>query len=233
MAMRQPIKTTASAMRAKVIVKAHVGDGLEAILQNNPQLRRLVVQAKDRGVGDLRPAQCGAAAGLPARADGGGHPAARRPGHHGAARRARWRHRGRAGRCRARGGKRAGRRRGRRRRGRHAAPRGGAWAHRRSGADVPARDGHDRAALARGRDRDRQAHRGRSQHRSRGPVREPAHHARGDRLARRDPRRPRALARHHRPGGDQRRRTGRRGRRGDRAVLRRPWHSRPRRRPWS
>jgi RNA polymerase primary sigma factor len=49
MAMRQPIKTTASAMRAKVIVKAHVGDGLEAILQNNPQLRRLVVQAKDRG----------------------------------------------------------------------------------------------------------------------------------------------------------------------------------------
>src|SRR3954453_23337902 len=49
MAMRQPIKSTASAMRAKVIVKAHVGDGLEAILQNNPQLRRLVVQAKDRG----------------------------------------------------------------------------------------------------------------------------------------------------------------------------------------
>ena len=49
MAMRQPIKSTASAMRAKVVVKAHVGDGLEAILQNNPQLRRLVVQAKDRG----------------------------------------------------------------------------------------------------------------------------------------------------------------------------------------
>ena len=49
MAMRQPLKSTASAMRAKVVVKAHVGDGLEAILQNNPQLRRLVVQAKDRG----------------------------------------------------------------------------------------------------------------------------------------------------------------------------------------
>src|SRR4051794_21688555 len=49
MAMRQPIKTAASAMRAKVIVKAHVRAGLEAILQNNPQLRRLVVQAKDRG----------------------------------------------------------------------------------------------------------------------------------------------------------------------------------------
>ena len=49
MAMRQPIKSAASTMRAKVVVKAHVGDGLEAILQNNPQLRRLVVQAKDRG----------------------------------------------------------------------------------------------------------------------------------------------------------------------------------------
>ena len=33
--------------------------------------------------------------------------------------------------------------------------------HRRSGADVPARDGLGRAALARGRDRHRQAHRGR------------------------------------------------------------------------
>ena len=49
MAMRQPIKTTASALRGKPASKAHVGDGLEAILQNNPQLRRLVLQAKDRG----------------------------------------------------------------------------------------------------------------------------------------------------------------------------------------
>jgi RNA polymerase primary sigma factor len=49
MAMRQPIKNAASALRGKPAPKAHVGDGLEAILQNNPQLRRLVVQAKDRG----------------------------------------------------------------------------------------------------------------------------------------------------------------------------------------
>ena len=49
MAMRQPIKNAASALRGKASAKAHVGDGLEAILQNNPQLRRLVVQAKDRG----------------------------------------------------------------------------------------------------------------------------------------------------------------------------------------
>jgi len=49
MAMRQPIKNAASALRGKPAAKAHVGDGLEAILQNNPQLRRLVVQAKDRG----------------------------------------------------------------------------------------------------------------------------------------------------------------------------------------
>ena len=49
MAMRQPIKNAASALRGKAAAKAHVGDGLEAILQNNPQLRRLVLQAKDRG----------------------------------------------------------------------------------------------------------------------------------------------------------------------------------------
>src|SRR5262245_20831911 len=49
MAMRQPIKNSASALRGKSAGKAHIGDGLEAILQNNPQLRRLVLQAKDRG----------------------------------------------------------------------------------------------------------------------------------------------------------------------------------------
>ncbi|MGD9512006.1 MAG: RNA polymerase sigma factor RpoD [Geminicoccaceae bacterium] len=49
MAMRQPIKNTTSVLRGKSATKTHVGDGLEAILQNNPQLRRLVVQAKDRG----------------------------------------------------------------------------------------------------------------------------------------------------------------------------------------
>ena len=49
MAMRQPIKNAASGLRGKVAAKVHVGDGLEAILQNNPQLRRLVLQAKDRG----------------------------------------------------------------------------------------------------------------------------------------------------------------------------------------
>ena len=49
MAVRQPIKNAASALRGKSATKTHVGDGLEAILQSNPQLRRLVIQAKDRG----------------------------------------------------------------------------------------------------------------------------------------------------------------------------------------
>ncbi len=49
MAMRQPIKNAASVLRGKSTAKSHVGDGLEAILQSNPQLRRLVLQAKDRG----------------------------------------------------------------------------------------------------------------------------------------------------------------------------------------
>ena len=49
MAIRQPIKSTAAAVRSKPVAKPHVGDGLEAILQNNPQLRRLFMQAKERG----------------------------------------------------------------------------------------------------------------------------------------------------------------------------------------
>ena len=43
MAVRQPIKNAASALRGKSATKTHVGDGLEAILQSNPQLRRLVI----------------------------------------------------------------------------------------------------------------------------------------------------------------------------------------------
>ena len=87
----------------------------------------------------------------------------------------------------------------------------GARPHRRSGADVPARDGLGRAPVARGRDRHRQAHRGRPQHHDRRPLREPAdlpgdHHLarraarRGDHAARRD--RPRDHLR--RPDGDRR-----------------------------
>ena len=49
MAVRQPIKSTVSAVRSKPVAKPHVGDGLEAILQSNPQLRRLFMQAKERG----------------------------------------------------------------------------------------------------------------------------------------------------------------------------------------
>ena len=49
MAIRQPIKSTAAAVRSKPVAKPHVGDGLEAILQSNPQLRRLFMQAKERG----------------------------------------------------------------------------------------------------------------------------------------------------------------------------------------
>jgi RNA polymerase primary sigma factor len=47
--------------------------------------------------------------------------------------------------------------------------------HRRSRAHVSARDGHGRIAVARGRDRHRQAHRGRPRDDDRGPVRKPAH----------------------------------------------------------
>ena len=49
MAVRQPIKSTVSAVRSKPVAKPHIGDGLEAILQSNPQLRRLFMQAKERG----------------------------------------------------------------------------------------------------------------------------------------------------------------------------------------
>ena len=50
--------------------------------------------------------------------------------------------------------------------------------HRRSGADVPARDGQRRAAVARGRDRHRQADRGRPRDDDRRHLRKPADHAR-------------------------------------------------------
>ena len=87
----------------------------------------------------------------------------------------------------------------------------GARPHRRPGADVPARDGLGRAPLPRGRDRHRQAHRGRPQHDDRRPLREPAdlpgdHHLarraarRGDHAARRDRPRDHLL----RPDGDRR-----------------------------
>ena len=62
-----------------------------------------------------------------------------------------------------------------------------------------------------------------------GAVREPADDARGDRLARRDPRGPRAAARHHRPRGHQRHRPERRGgwpRPGDRRGRPSRWRNR-------
>ena len=88
--------------------------------------------------------------------------------------------------------------------GRRLVPRGGSRAHRRSGAHVSARDGHDRAPVARGRDRDRQEDRGRSQHRARSAVREPAHHARDHQLAGRDRRGQGPAARRDRSGGNLR-----------------------------
>ena len=211
MAMRQPIKSAASALRGKAAAKAHVGDGLEAILQNNPQLRRLVLQAKDRGSVTFDQLNAALPQDFPPEQTEEVIQLLDAQGHHGPARRPGRRDRGRCRRGRARGRGRAGRGRRCGGRGGSPGPRGGARPHRRSGAHVPARDGHDRAALPRGRDRDRQAHRGRPQHRARGPVREPAHHARGDRLARRDPRGPRAAARHHRSRGHQRCRPSGRG----------------------
>ena len=75
----------------------------------------------------------------------------------------------------------------------------GARPHRRPGADVPARDGLGRAPVARGRDRHRQAHRGRPQHDDRGPLREPAHLPGHHHLARRAARRGDHAPRRDRP----------------------------------
>ena len=98
--------------------------------------------------------------------------------------------------------------------------------HRRPGADVPARDGQRGAAVARGRDRHRQAHRGRPRHDDRRAVREPADLQGDHLLARPAQGRSDAAARHHRPGGDPGRRCARRRRRrgagpGDRQRRRR------------
>ena len=70
--------------------------------------------------------------------------------------------------------------------------------HRRSRAHVSARNGLGRAALARGRNRDRQAHRGRPRGDDRGPVRKPADLPGHHHLARRTERRKGVAARHHR-----------------------------------
>ncbi len=61
--------------------------------------------------------------------------------------------------------------------------------HRRSGPHVPARDGRGGIALPRGRDRHRQAHRGRPRHDDLGPVRKPDHLQRHHRLVERAQRR--------------------------------------------
>ena len=75
-------------------------------------------------------------------------------------------------------------------------------AHRRSRAHVSARDGLGRAALPRGRNRDREAHRGRPRGDDRGPVREPADLPGDHHLARRAQRRQGVPARHHRSRSD-------------------------------
>ena len=74
------------------------------------------------------------------------------------------------------------------------------------GAHVPARDGLGRAAEPRGRDRDRQAHRGRPGQDDRRHLREPDDHHRAAGVARCDQRRPHAAARRDRPRGDPGRR---------------------------
>ena len=97
-----------------------------------------------------------------------------------------------------------GARRGRRRR-RDLHPReeeGNGRPHRRSGAHVPARDGRGRIAQPRGRDRHRQADRGRPRHDDLGPVRKPDHLQRDHRMVERAQRRPDAAARDPRSRGD-------------------------------
>ena len=88
--------------------------------------------------------------------------------------------------------------------GRHADPRRADRAHRRPRAHVPARHGLRRAAVARGRDRHRQAHRGRPRGHDRRPVREPADLPGRHHLARRAQQRQDPAARHHRSGSDLR-----------------------------
>ena len=73
--------------------------------------------------------------------------------------------------------------------------------HRRSRAHVSARDGHGGVALARGRNRDCETHRGRPRGDDRGPVRKPAHLPGHHHLARRTQRRKDLPSRHHRSRG--------------------------------
>ena len=49
MAIRQPIKSAASAVRTKPAPKPETGEGLEALLQNTAPLKRLLAQASQRG----------------------------------------------------------------------------------------------------------------------------------------------------------------------------------------
>ena len=105
------------------------------------------------------------------------------------------------------GGRAADRGRGRSARRRRPPPGGGGQEgtdrpHRRPGPHVPARNGRGRTALPRGRDRHRQAHRGRPRHHDLGPVRKPDHLQRHHRLVQRPQRRPHAAARDPRPRGD-------------------------------
>src|SRR3989337_992614 len=98
-----------------------------------------------------------------------------------------------------------------------------------AGADVLARDGRGRAAQPRGRNRHRQAHRGRPRHDDHGPVREPDHLPRDHHVVRsaqqrrnaaaRDPRSRRhafAGASRREDGGGERGSRIRRNQRGDR-----------------
>ena len=79
---------------------------------------------------------------------------------------------------------------------------GAGRAHRRSGAHVSARNGLGRAALPRGRDRHRQAHRGRPRSHDRRAVRKPADLPGHHHLARRAERGQGLPARHHRSRSD-------------------------------
>ena len=78
-------------------------------------------------------------------------------------------------------------------------------AHRRSRPHVSARDGHGRAAVARGRNRHCQAHRGRPRGDDRGAVRKPADLPGHHHLARRTQRGKDLPSRHHRSRSDLRR----------------------------
>ena len=233
MAKSQPVKVSAPAAKIKPPVKTKADDAFEALIGTSLPLRRLVTQAKEKGSitfdqlnaavpAEFPPEQLDELiAGLEQRGIGvvrddalaGGSDAEARSSEDGEAETPR----------------RPPRRRARRPRKPSSSRRNSAVPTTRSGCTC-ARWAPSSCSRARARSRSPSASRPAATWCWR-LLRKPAHHARRDRLARRDSRRPRPAARHHRPGGDPRRDTGH-GAGGQRLRSRRKPGWPPSRRKW-